>query len=319
MRTLSSCPRLARLATRTCTLLALVLLFQGACVTLCRAEEDSPNESARELMEPAPGEQSRRPWEAAVDGVWLPKSESADAGGKVGMSEAKLKFARTFALSERLSLTPEITYSQLQLSAPAAARLPEDLHTVSLGLRGDYRANPRLTYSALLAPGLAGDFRQIGADDLRVRLGFTARYTPSLQWTLLAGLIYQQGYHALPVFPIIGAVYRPDERWTVSLAAPLPGVSYRAGKDLKLYLGAEFFGGEYQLHEANLGAQVVRYRDFRGLGGAEFTVFGTLKGELATGYAFARKFNFYDVSDPSRSDIKVDAGIFVQAGLKMAW
>ena len=302
-----------------CTVLALFLTLQVLSSSLCHAEEDSPNESAREMMTPVPGGRAQRPWQATVDGIWLPKSDSSDAGGEIGISEAKIKLARSFRVSPQLSLTPDLTYSRLQVSAPFGARLPESLQTVSLGLRGDYRFSPKLSYSALIAPGLAGDFTEVGANDLRVRLGFTARYNPSEQWTLLAGLIYQQGYHTLRAFPIIGAVYRPDERWTISLAAPRPGVSYAPSKDLKFNLGGEFFGGEYQLHEARLGAQVVRYRDFRVVGGSEFTIFDGLKGELAAGYAFARKFEFYEVFDATRRDIKVDSGLFCRAGLKLNW
>lgn len=300
------------------TALILFLVIQGLGATHCRAEEDSPSESARELMQPAPV-QARPPWEAAIDGVWSPKSDSSDAGGSVGISEVKAKLSRSFRVTTRLSLTPDLTYSRFEVSAPLAARLPETLHTASIGLRADYLASRKLSYSALFAPGFAGDFRQIGTDDLRVRFGFTARYNSSERLTLLAGLIYQQGNHSLPVLPILGALYRPDERWTISLTAPRLGVSYAPHPALKTYLGAEMFGGEYQLHEARLGAQVVRYRDFRALGGAEFTVFSHLKGDVAAGYAFAREFVFYDVFDASRRDIDVDAGPFVRAGLKAQW
>ncbi|HEY5514391.1 MAG TPA: hypothetical protein VIK40_12175, partial [Geomonas sp.] len=176
--------------------------------TVSHAEEDSPNESARELMAPVTVERSRGPWEASIDGIWSPQSDSSDAGGRVGMSDAKVKLARTYRVTSRLSLTSDIAYSLLQVSAPESARLPETLHTVSLGLRGDYRAGPKLSYSVLVAPGLAGDFRRIGGDDIRARFGFTGRYSYSEKLTLLAGLIFQQGYRSLPVFPIIGVIYR---------------------------------------------------------------------------------------------------------------
>jgi hypothetical protein len=309
------------MAMKKFTPVALTLFFTmlAFSATLCRAEENSPSESAQELMEPALGELPRAPWEASIDGMWRPKSDSSDAGGKVGMSEEKARLGRTFRVTPRLSLTPEIIYSEIQVSAPSAARLPEALHSLSLGLRGDYQASRALSFSMLLAPGLEGDFRQINSDDIRVRVGFTGRYQLSDKLTLLGGLIYQEGYHRLPVLPIIGAIYRPDEKWTISLAAPSPGVTYAPTRDLSFHLGGEFSGGEYQLHEAALGAQVVRYRDFRVVGNTEFTIIARLKGELAAGYAFDREFVFYDVFDATRHDIKVDAGPFVRAGLKMHW
>jgi hypothetical protein len=302
-----------------CAALALSLAFLGSHPTLVQAEEVSPGESATELMTPAASVRSPRAWEAAIDGVWLPKSDSSDAGGEIGMSEAKFKISRSIKISPRLSLTPDLTYSHLHVDAPLAARLPGELHAASLGLRGDYLVSPQTSYSLLLAPSLVGDFRQIGGDDLRVRVGVIGRFSTSRRLTLLAGLIYQQGNHSLPVLPILGAIYQPDERWTISFAAPRPGVSYAPSKNLKLNLGAEFFSGEYQLHQASIGAQVIRYQDFRLLGGADFVLFDHLKGELAAGYAFAREFAFYEVFAGNRPDISVDAGFFGRAGLKMDW
>lgn len=94
-------------------------------------------------------------------------------------------------------------------------------------------------------------------------------------------------------------------------------MSYALRRDLRLNLGAEFSGGEYQLHEERAGAKVIRYRDFRFLGGVDFAVGRRYKAELAVGYALDRKFQFYELFDPNRPDIKVAAGPFLRAGLKV--
>lgn len=298
---------------------AVMALLLFVCVGEACAEEDSPNEAARELMQSIPGEQLERAWRASLTGSWVPNSDSSDAGGHVALTEGRAKVGRTFRVNSQWSLTPELAYSVLQISAPAPARLPEDLHTVSAGLRTDYRVKPGLSCSFLFTPTIASDFKGLGHDDLRVRFGVTVRYSLSDKTTLLGGLVFQQGYHAGRVLPIVGVIYRPDDRWTISLAAPRPGVSYKLNKDLRFNVGGEMTGGEYQLHEGGSGAGVIRYRDFRALGGAEFTVAGPLQGEVAAGYAFARRFTFYDVYDPTRGAIDVDAGPFVKAGVRMAW
>lgn len=300
---------------RTLLLLALFLVLP----TLSDAEENSPAESARELMAPLPVERLHKTWEVSLDGSWLPDSDSSDGGGSIGISEYRIKTGRTFRANTSLSFTPEITYSLLHISAPTGARLPENLHSISFGLRSDYRVSEPLTFSFLLAPGLAGDFRDLGRDDIRVRIGATARYSPSEKLTLLGGLIYQQGYRSLPAFPFIGFIYRPDRRWTVTVGAPRTGVSYAAGKDLRLNLGAEMSRREYQLHEERVGAEVIRYGDYRVEGGAEASLLPPLKVEVAGGYAFGRKFVFYDRFDATRKNIEVDSGPFIRAGVKAQW
>jgi hypothetical protein len=295
------------------------LLAVLALATTCRGEEDSPTESARELMAPAVADRAAKAWELSADGIWLPDRESSDAAGDVGMTEGKLKVARSFRLNSSLSFTPEVSYSILHISAPAAARLPDNLHTVTAGLRTDLSLNPKLSISFLLAPGIAGDFNTVGGDDIRVRVGSTVRYTLSDKLTLLGGLIYQQGYKGTRALPVVGAIYRPTDRWTINLVAPRPGVTYSVSRGLRLNFGGELAGGEYQLHQRSIGADVIRYREFRVSGGADFALARNIKGELAGGYAFARRFSFYEVFDLTRRNIEVDSGPFLRAGVKLVW
>jgi hypothetical protein len=290
-----------------------------ALAATSRAEEDSPTESARELIAPAVAERTAKAWEVSADGIWLPDRNSSDAAGDVGMTEGKVKVARSFRVNSSLSFTPEISYSILSISAPATARLPDNLHTVTAGLRSDFSLNPNLSISFLLAPGIAGDFKEIGGDDIRVRVGSTVRYTVSDKLTLLGGLIYQQGYKGTRALPVLGAIYRPTDRWTINIAAPRPGVTYSVSRGLRLNLGAEMAGGEYQLHERSLGANVIRYREFRVSGGADFALARNIKGEVAGGYAFARRFSFYETFDATRRNIEVDSGPFLRAGVKFLW
>jgi hypothetical protein len=297
--------------------LGLLLLACGAAV--CQAQDDSPNETAKELIVARPPRQALPPWEASLDGIWWPRQDSERAGGSVGLYETRAKLARTLRLGRQLSLTPELSYSRTEISAPPAALLPRELHSASLGLRADFFASPQWSYSLFVAPTLAGDFRAIGADDLQVRLGLIGRYVASSKLVYLAGLIYQPGNHSLQLLPIMGAIYRPDERWTIGIAAPRPGVSYAATKQVKLQLGGEFTSAEYQLHQQILGARVISYRDFRVLGGVEFELSEIVKAEVAAGYAFGRNISFYEEVAANRPDLKIDPGVFGRAGVKFAW
>jgi len=303
---------------RPALMIALFLtLLTGAVPS--RAQEDSPAESAGELMTlPAP-RPAPRPWEASIDTGWWPKSDSRDAGGQVGLGEFRVKLGRSFPIVPRLRFTPELSYTQVEVSAPAAARLPGSLYSTTLGLRLDHQLDQRLGYSVFVAPGIAGDYRSIGGEDVRVRLGVLGRYSSSQRLTLLAGLIYTPGYHSLQVLPMLGMVYRPDDRWTLSIAAPRPGVSYALTPELKLNLNAEYHGTEYQLHQESLGARVVRYRDFRFTGGAEWNLADRLTGELAAGWAVGRKFLFYELFAAGHPDLSIDSGPFARASLNLRW
>ncbi|KAF0217010.1 MAG: hypothetical protein FD174_3459 [Geobacteraceae bacterium] len=296
--------------------LSLLLFFCTLTVTAAQAEENAPAAPAGKPEAPAADKETFPPWSASVESAWLPESGSRDVGGKVGMEEVEVKLGRTHVVTPRLSLLTELGYSLRHISAPAGARLPEELHALTASLGSNYQATKSLALNFLVAPGLRSDFKAIGADDLRVLLAFLGRYSPSEKLTLLAGLIYLEGYRSVPFLPIAGAIYRPDEHWTISLAAPRPGVSYAPDRTKRFYIGGEFAGGEYQLHDAALGAKIINYSNFRAFAGAGFTLFSAVNVNLSGGYAFARRFAFFD---GFRKDINVDDAPFARLGVKVDW
>lgn len=296
-------------------LLTFYLVIFVFLVTNAESADTSANETAKELMA-AEEQTSLHPWNASVDLTWLPDSNIRNSGGKIGMQEVEAKFGRSYPLSPDFTLSTDFAYSLRKLDAPDSARLPEELHTLSVKFGGNYQLNKNTALTFLVTPSLNGDFKEIGTDDIRTQVGFMGRYNMSAKLTLLAGLIYQQGYKSFPVLPIIGAIYRPNEQWTLSLAAPRPGVTYSPNQTSSYYIGGEFAGSEYQLHDASLGAKIISYRDFRALAGAEYILFSAIKVNIAGGYAFDRKFVFYD---GSRDDVNIDDGPFVRVGVNLVW
>jgi len=278
--------------------------------------DSSANEAAKELMNP-PGETAgRHPWNASADLTWLPGSDIKGTGGKLGMQEFESRFGRSCLISPKLSIATDFAYSLKSIDAPASARLPESLHTLSVGLTGNYQVKENLGLTLLVRPSLNGDFKSIGTEDIRTQIGMLGMYHSSQKLTFLAGLIYLQGNEAIPVLPVVGVIYRPNEQWTFSTVAPRPSIKFSPNRTSSYYIGGEFSGTEYRLHDDSLDAEEIRYRDLRALAGAEFLLFSALKLDLAGGYAFDRKFVFYD---SSRSDVSIDDGPFAKLGLSLVW
>lgn len=295
------------------SILVLCLITFALMATKAESADTSANETAKELMV-AGGQGTLH--NASADLTWFPDSNIRNTGGKIRMEEVEAVYGESYRLSPDFTFSSDLAYSLRKLHAPGSARLPDELHTLSVKLGGTYQLSNDTAITFLVTPSLNGDFKKIGADDIRTQIGVMGRYNMSAKLTLLAGLIYQQGYKSFPVLPIIGAIYQPNEQWTLSLAAPRPGVTYSPNRTSNYYIGGEFSGSEYQLHDASLGAKIISYRDFRTLAGAEYLLFSAIKVNIIGGYAFDRKFKFYD---GSRDDVKIDNGPFARIGVSLAW
>jgi hypothetical protein len=295
--------------------LVLCLIIFAFMATSAESADISANETTKEPMA-AEEQATLHPWNSSVDLTWFPDSNIGKTGGKISMQEVAAVFGRSYTLSPKFTFSTDIAYSLRKLDAPDSARLPDELHTLSVNFCGNYQLNKKTVITFLVTPGLNGDFKDIGADDLQTELGITGSYNMTTKLTLLAGLVYQQGYESFPVLPIIGAIYRPNEQWTLGLGAPRSGVTYSPNRTSSYYIGEEFGGSEYQLHDASLGAKKISYVDFRAVAGAEYILFSAIRVNIAGGYAIERKFKFYD---GSRDDVNIANAPFARIGVSLVW
>jgi len=232
------------------------------------------------------------------------------------MREVDAGFAKKFSVTSRFELSSGLRYSLKDIDAPKDARLPRYLHRLALNIGGSYRMNDNFSLGLMVSPGLSSDFKVITSSDIRIPVALNARYQVSQRLTLMGGLMYAIGNHELPLLPVIGATYKPSEKWTFALGFPRTGVTLKPNKATEYYIGGEFSGGEYRLHDASKGADIISYRDYRAITGFERTPCTTMKLGIAGGYSFARKFDF---RDSARDDVKVNSAPFGRFELKFVW
>jgi hypothetical protein len=232
------------------------------------------------------------------------------------MGETMVGFSHRFVIDPKVELSAGMSYSLRTIDAPDSARLPDELHNLSLNLGAVYHVNDRLTLGIRVSPGAGSDFKAFSGGDIRVPVAFHANFQTSRTLSLMGGIAYTGMNHSYPVLPVLGLIYAPSEQWMFAVGFPRTGAIYKPDRKTELYTGAEFAGGEYQLHDPSVGAGVISYRDYRAVAGADFRVLPFAKLGIAGGYAFARRFTFYD---GNRGDINLEGAPFGRVALTFNW
>jgi hypothetical protein len=258
----------------------------------------------------------RPPWEVLLGGTWLPDADIRGGDGELEMREVKFGFTRRFDGNGRLQFSTGINYTLRDLEAPTSARLPDSLHSLALQLGAEYRFSEKLTLAARLSPGLSSDFEGTGDDDFRVPVSFQAKYKVSSTLTTVTGLAYTGQSHSIPVLPVLGVTYLPSERWTLTFGFPRTAAVYKTPAGCEYFLAGEFSGGEYGIHTPGVGAEVLRYKDYRALLGAELPLFPGGRLAVSAGYAFGREFSFYE---GDRDDLNLDNSPLARLEAKFQW
>lgn len=255
-------------------------------------------------------------WDARLETTWIPASEVRASGTKVSMESLRFGLQRQFSLTPRLDISTGLRYSLTRISAAHAARLPASLHSLAATFRGEYDLSDDLGLNFSVSPGLRGDFKAIGASDVRVPIALYAVYQTSERLSLLGGLSYTLGNRRSSFFPVAGVVYRPFPKWTLELGFPRTAVIFQPRETAQYYLGGNFTAGEYRLHDSSRAARILSYRDYRLLAGGLWTLSTRVKVGLSGGYALARKFILYD---GNREDVPMKSAPFGRLEIRVAW
>jgi len=255
-------------------------------------------------------------WETSVETTTFTGSTIRGSGGDLTMVEVKAGFTKRFRLNPQIELSTGVHYSLREIDAPETARMPESLQTLSVNMGGEYHASDSLTLGFRVSPVISSDFKSFDTNDIRLPVALHATYQMSKKLSILGGVAYTGQNHSIPVLPVIGVLYLPGEHWAFALGFPRTGVIYKPNRKTELFVAGEFSRGEYRLHDSSIGADIISYRDYRVLTGAEIQLFPFIRLGISGGYAFAREFVFYE---GNRSNMRLDGAPFGRLVIKLFW
>jgi len=150
--------------------------------------------------------------------------------------------------------------------------------------------------------------------DSAFRLPFRAYFIhrPNEQLTLVAGALVRIDYDQ-EIWPILGLIYKPDDRLTINLASNEPNIRYRLTDRLTLIGEFDLTSDEYEVTRNNDNNVVLTYRQFGTGLGAEYTLDENISAVMTLGRVFARKMEYLDTGE----ELYPEASFYING--KISW
>ncbi|MGL5094788.1 MAG: DUF6268 family outer membrane beta-barrel protein, partial [Planctomycetia bacterium] len=211
-----------------------------------------------------------------------------------------------------VSFAVQPQFETLFLGGPSgvgAVDLPSNAYGLAVDLRADYKINRRMGAQFAVSPGLYTDFDNMSSDAFRVPARLIVTYFLNEQWVLFGGVVYTT-QPDLPIIPVAGGIYSPNENWRLEILFPRPRLVYRWSEQLELSALVTFNNNTYAV-ETELGDDVLQYRDFRAGLGAEWFLPSGRRFLGEAGVAFGRSLDFED-----QPDHDVDPGLFLRVSTR---
>lgn len=134
-----------------------------------------------------------------------------------------------------------------------------DLNSVRLPVQAGW-LSPTSPWVGILylEPGIATDFHVINGDSLDLNAGIGAGYRFSPDLFVAIGAGYSRNYGDDNVFPGIVVLWRPGDRFTLTVSPDGVVPEWRLSDDWRLKMKMELIGGRWTMEDGDGNARVVR-------------------------------------------------------------
>ena len=232
--------------------------------------------------------------------------------GKADTFQNEFEYGHRFLIGGNWYLHAGLDYSRFDIGRTAAP-LPVHLQSASAVIGIDYMHGQDIGAFIQFRPGFYTE------EKLGLR-SFDVPITLARFWTvqpdklyILTGATGSFLRRNLPVYPIVGLVWVPNEHLRLMGVPPEPKLIYSVNKQLDLWIGGEFAGGwfrtdphpEYLLRGpkvAKVNEAVLEFDDYRAGVGATYSPTDKIDIDLRVGSSALRKFKYANVGETYRTD-----------------
>jgi hypothetical protein len=256
------------------------------------------------LIEPDEGPAILKPARPpmAKDGIlqWTTfrKTFLATGNRATGMGMTDLTWQTIFAFpfftrEKPLLITPY--FGVHWLTGPVPVDLPPELYDVSLEFRILRQVTPKLGVDFAVAPSIFSDFNNMSSQAFRVTGRGVGLYTLNDRWQIAGGVAYL-GWATLPIIPVGGLIWTPNEDWRMEAIVPRPRLLQRffdgMHADWWCYVAGEVGGNSYAIKRASGLDDEATYRDYRFQLGLERRGDTGTYRRFEVGYVFGRSITY---------------------------
>lgn len=245
---------------------------------------------------------------------FMPSRKAEAMPGKIEIIETDSEYACEFKALEKLPVKISLGQKYIGIKNSTAIDLPAHL----VGLSTDLETTlpffrMRNTYIRFgLSPAFFGDDYSFEASDFRLPFRSFLIYLPDDKLTLLAGVAVYPDFER-EVYPILGFIYKANDKLTFNMVPKRPNISYKLNENLTLFAEGGNSFTEHEVKKDNLKSAVLRYRELHLGAGVRYKFNEFIQGSASAGGMFNRSLKYRD----SLGKVNIKDGAYVEARLEI--
>lgn len=247
---------------------------------------------------------------------YIPSRSIEAASGKVEIIESESEYSYELKAFDKLPVKFSLDTKYIGIEDTVEVELPAHL----IGLSTDIETtlpflNFNNTYLRLgIGPSFYDDDCNFESSSFRIPTRYFLIYQPNSKWTFLGGIAVYPDYE-FEVLPILGFIYKPNDKLTFNLVPKRPNVSYQVFEKVILFTeGGSSLNSEFEVERDNSKNVVLRYRETHIGGGIKFKFNKYIQSSISTGAIFNRSLKYRD----NQGKVNIKDGLYTEFRLEIA-
>lgn len=253
----------------------------------------------------------------AVDAYirYAPGRKAKSQAGKLSLIDAQAEYSYAFKLFGQLPIELNLDQQEISLDNTTVVKLPAHLIGLSAGVEATLPFFFDKTYLRLaLNPSFFADSWVFHTSSFRMPVQSFVIYQPDVKWTFIAGVAVSMDFEN-EVLPILGFIYKPNERLTFNIIPRRPDISYRLNNKVTLFAEGDMVAGEFEVSQDNRRGVVLDYNEIHLGGGIRYKVNKFIQTSLSAGGMFNRSIKY---RQDSLGKVSIKNGLYTEFRAEIA-
>ena len=226
---------------------------------------------------------------------FMPSRKVDAQSGKVELIGASGEYSYEFKVFDKLPVKVSLDNEYIGIEDSVSVDLPA--HLVGIGTDIETTLpffNFHETYFRLgIAPSYYSDDLEARSSAFRIPMRYFLIHRPNDKWTFIAGVAVYPDYED-EVWPILGFIYRPNEKLEFNLVPKSPNITYFLNDKLALFAEGGITSDEFEVTRNNVKNVVLCYKETRLASGIKYKINPHIKASLSAGGVFNRFLKYRD-------------------------
>ena len=247
---------------------------------------------------------------------YMGSSKAGGQSGRIGIIDSAAEYSYEIKAFGKLPVQFALASRYIGIKNTTLVELPAYLTAAGFGAEVTLPFfNVDKTYFTVgVAPSFFSDSWTFSSSTFSLLQRYFLIYQPNEKWIFVCGVNYSPRFRD-PVTPILGFIYKPNERLAFNIVPDSPEITYLLNDKLTVFIQGNGTSNEYRVKKDDLKNVVLEYNEMRLGSGLRYKWNRNITSSFSTGGVFNRSIRY---RQDSLGKVTPDNGFFVEFRLVMA-